>query len=89
METLTGKLFTAGCQFQITGSHEKSPLFITGYNSDYSIILPDFKCASGYGRDIWIHLSRVLFIHPEFCFSITAFLVKMKLSGPITIRVKL
>jgi hypothetical protein len=89
METLTGKLFTTGCQFQITGSHEKSPLYITGYNSADSLILPGCKYACEYGRELRIILSLVLSINPEYRFSITAFLVKMKLSGAITTRVKL
>jgi len=66
MNILTRQSFENGCQFQKKGSHEKCPLYITEYNERGHFYLLDYKYACEYGRDMWVNLSTVLFIDPEY-----------------------
>jgi hypothetical protein len=66
MQILTRNLFETGCQFQKIGSQEKSPLYIAEYDEMGHFYILDYTYACEYGRDMWLNLSSVILIHPEY-----------------------
>ncbi len=79
MKILTRKLFEHGCQFQTIGATEKSHLYITKYNSAGHFVLIDYEFACEYGKDMWKHISQVIFVSDDY------FVFQYKLLGEMEI----